>query len=50
MSTGFFPTYVFPTAIMVGQTLLLLVNSGVAVTNFHEVSADLEDVFMSLTK
>ena len=25
MSTGFFPTYVFPTAIMVGQTLLLLV-------------------------
>jgi NADH-quinone oxidoreductase subunit H len=25
MSTGFFPTYVFPAAIMVGQTLLLLV-------------------------
>jgi NADH-quinone oxidoreductase subunit H len=25
MSTGFFPTYVFPGAIMVGQTLLLLV-------------------------
>jgi ABC-2 type transport system ATP-binding protein len=28
----------------------LLVNNGIAVTNFHEVSADLEDVFMSLTK
>jgi len=32
------------------QALQLLVSSDIAVTNFHEVSADLEDVFMSLTK
>jgi ABC-2 type transport system ATP-binding protein len=32
------------------QALLLLLKNRVAVTNFHEVPADLEDVFMSLTK
>jgi ABC-2 type transport system ATP-binding protein len=32
------------------QTLLMLLKEGIPVTNFHEVPADLEDVFMSLTK
>ncbi len=32
------------------QALLLLLKRGIPVTNFYEVPADLEDVFMSLTK
>ncbi len=32
------------------QALLLLLKAGIPVTNFYEVPADLEDVFMSLTK
>ncbi|MGH7215055.1 MAG: ATP-binding cassette domain-containing protein, partial [Tepidisphaeraceae bacterium] len=32
------------------EALFLLLKNGIAVVNFHEVPADLEDVFMSLTK
>jgi hypothetical protein len=32
------------------EALRLLTNNGIPVTNFYEVPADLEDVFMSLTK
>lgn len=32
------------------QSLLLLLKNRIPITNFHEVPADLEDVFMSLTK
>ena len=32
------------------QSLLLLLKAGIPVTNFYEVPADLEDVFMTLTQ
>jgi ABC-2 type transport system ATP-binding protein len=32
------------------QSLFLLLKGGIAITNFYEVPADLEDVFMALTK
>jgi ABC-2 type transport system ATP-binding protein len=36
--------------VQIAQTLLLLLRNHVPVVGFHEVQADLEDVFMSLTK
>jgi hypothetical protein len=32
------------------QSLLALLKNGIGVTNFYEVPADLEDVFMTLTE